>query len=86
MARALGALDEHERLHLWALVCLKSSDTEIVNEAIALIEKAGALEGCLNDARKLVEDAWVALTPLVEDSLAKVMLRAFGWYVLERHY
>ena len=38
------------------------------------------------DAKRLVDDAWVALTPLVEDSLAKVMLRAFGWYVLERHY
>jgi hypothetical protein len=34
----------------------------------------------------LIETAWAELNPLVEDSLAKVMLRAFGWYVLERHY
>lgn len=86
VARALGSLDQKERLHLWALVSLRSADPAIVGEAIALIEKVGALDGCLADARKLVEDAWVALTPLVEDSLAKVMLRAFGWYVLERHY
>jgi geranylgeranyl pyrophosphate synthase len=58
----------------------------VVGEAIALIERCGALDGCMTDARQLVEDAWIALSPLVEDSLAKVMLRAFGWYVLERHY
>lgn len=86
VARALGHLDEVDRRRLWVLVSVRSSDPAIVGEAIGLIEKCGALDGCLADARKLVEDAWVALTPLVEDSLAKVMLRAFGWYVLERHY
>jgi geranylgeranyl pyrophosphate synthase/predicted secreted hydrolase len=86
VARALGALDAKERLHLWALVSLRSADPAIVGEAIALIEKAGALDGCVDQARTLVEDAWRELHPLVEDSLAKVMLRAFGWYVLERHY
>jgi geranylgeranyl pyrophosphate synthase len=86
VARALGALESKERLHLWALVSLRSADPKIVGEAIALIDKAGALDGCLADARKLIETAWSELNPLVEDSLAKVMLRAFGWYVLERHY
>lgn len=86
VARALGALSEADRRRLWLLVSLRSADTAVVGEAIALVEKARALDGCLDDARKLVEDAWLALTPLVEDSLAKVMLRAFGWYVLERHY
>ena len=86
VARALGHLSEVDRKRLWVLVSVRSSDPAIVGEAIGLIEKCGALDGCLSDARKLVEDAWRALTPLVEDSLAKVMLRAFGWYVLERHY
>ena len=86
VARALGHLNEVDRKRLWVLVSVRSSDPAIVGEAIGLIEKCGALDGCLADARKLVEDAWRALTPLVEDSLAKVMLRAFGWYVLERHY
>lgn len=86
VARALGALADADRRRLWMLVSLRSSDPAVVGEAIALIDGCGALDGCLADARRLVEDAWVALTPLVEDSLAKVMLRAFGWYVLERHY
>jgi geranylgeranyl pyrophosphate synthase len=65
---------------------MKSKDPVVLSEAIGLIEQCGALDDCMHDASKLVDDAWVALTPLVEDSLAKVMLRAFGWYVLERHY
>lgn len=83
VVRAFSVLSPAERSRLWELVARRSEDT---TEAVALIEKAGALDSCLADARKLVEDAWAAMTPLVEDSLAKVMLRAFGWYVLERHY
>ena len=86
VARALAVLSQPERKRLWVLVSLRSSDPLVVGEAIALVEKCGALESCLAEARRRVEDAWLALTPLVEDSLAKVMLRAFGWYVLERHY
>ena len=86
VARALGALSQADRKRLWVLVSLRSSAPAVVGEAIALVEKCGALDSCLDEAKKLVEDAWLALNPLVEDSLAKVMLRAFGWYVLERHY
>ncbi len=86
VARALGALPDAERRRLWFLVAMKSTDAHVVGEAIGLIEKCGALDGSMHDAKQLVEDAWTALSPLVDDSLAKVMLRAFGWYVLERHY
>ncbi len=86
VARALGALGDADRRRLWFLVSMKAHDAHVVGEAIALIEKCGALDGCMAEARARVEAAWKALTPLVEDSLAKVMLRAFGWYVLERHY
>jgi geranylgeranyl pyrophosphate synthase/predicted secreted hydrolase len=86
VARALGRLPPAERRALWALVAKKSSDPAVVGDAIGRIEGCGALDACMTEARTLVEQAWAALTPLVEDSLAKVMLRAFGWYVLERHY
>jgi geranylgeranyl pyrophosphate synthase len=86
VARALASLPDAERRRLWFLVSMKSADAAIVGEAIGLIEKCGALDGCMNEAKRLVEAAWGALNPLVDDSLAKVMLRAFGWYVLERHY
>lgn len=86
VARALGSLDEPSRQRLWSLVSRKSRDVAVVGEAIALIERCGALDSCLTEARGLVDNAWTKLNPLLDESLAKVMLRAFGWYVLERHY
>jgi geranylgeranyl pyrophosphate synthase len=86
VARALGLLPLAERRSLWSVVASKPSDPKIVGDAIAVIEHCGALDACVKQSQQLVDDAWAALTPLVEDSLAKVMLRAFGWYVLERHY
>ncbi len=86
VARALARLELNERHRLWEIVSLRTSDKQLIRDAVGLIEKCGALDDCLTEARRLVEEAWLALTPTVEDSLAKTMLRAFGWYVLERHY
>ena len=51
-----------------------------------MLEECGALQACEAEAERLVEEAWSVLDPLVPDSLAKLMLRAFGWFVLARHY
>jgi hypothetical protein len=34
----------------------------------------------------MIEDACSILDPLMRNSLAKLMLRAFSWFVLERPY
>ncbi len=67
-------------------VLAKPQDQETVNALIATMEECGALDACVEQAQELVEEAWTKLDPLVEDSLPKIMLRAFGWYVLDRHY
>jgi hypothetical protein len=51
-----------------------------------VLEECGALQACNVQARALIEAAWERLDPLVEDSIPKVMLRAFSWYVLDRQY
>ena len=38
------------------------------------------------EAEWLVEEAWSVLDLLVPDSLSKLMLRSFSWFVLKRHY
>jgi hypothetical protein len=53
---------------------------------VKLIDGCGALAECEAHARAIVENAWSAVDPLVPDSLYKVRLRAFGWFVLDRHY
>ncbi len=86
VAKALGRLAADERAELLKLIRLESSDPEMVGRAISIIEGCGALESCMKDAYALVEIAWARLDPAIEPSIPKVMLRAFGWYLLERHY
>lgn len=33
---------------------------------------------------QLVESAWEALDPIIPESFSKMMLRSFGWFVIER--
>ncbi len=86
VAKAMGRLDSEGRKWLWDGVNSKSDDPQVIGSLIAKIEQSGALDDCVSEANDLVESAWQNLDPLVHDSMPKLMLRAFGWYVLERHY
>jgi hypothetical protein len=61
-------------------------DPAIVSATVVKLEQCGAIEACNELARRLVEESWQRCELLLEPSSAKVMLRAFGWFVLERHY
>jgi geranylgeranyl pyrophosphate synthase len=86
VAKAFGRLDRESRTALWDLLSTGSRDSVAVEKVIALLEQCGALDDCMQEAYAIVEEAWAAAAPLIADSQAKLMLRAFGWYVLERHY
>jgi geranylgeranyl pyrophosphate synthase/predicted secreted hydrolase len=86
LAKALGRLPVLERRALWADVASRPTDPAVVARCIAQIESCGALDACVTEAKTLVEIAWSRLDAAVEDSLPKLMLRSFGWFVLERHY
>jgi geranylgeranyl pyrophosphate synthase len=86
VAKALGRLERTEREWLASTLASQPEDMETVSRVVELLEKCGAVEDCSRIARSMIDDAWSRVSVLLEDSLAKVMLRAFGWYVLERHY
>ena len=86
VVKGMARLEREQRQWLWDTVRSMPQDREVIEQTIALLEECGAIQACEDEARQLVEAAWTALDPLVEPSLPKVMLRAFGWYVLERHY
>lgn len=86
VAKAMSLLDAESRAWLWDVVSSGARDAATIYRAIDLVEQCGALQACQADAERLVEEAWSVLDPLVPASLAKLMLRAFGWFVLERHY
>jgi len=86
IAKAMSRLGPDERRELWALLSSKPSEPARIQQVINLVDRCGALEACEGEARALVENAWQAVDPLVPDSQFKVRLRAFGWFVLDRHY
>ncbi|WP_282417440.1 polyprenyl synthetase family protein [Polyangium sp. 15x6] len=86
IVRALGLLDRDEREHLARTLRDKPDDDAVVEDLIARIERTGALDACVREARDLVETAWTRLSRLVAPSVATARLRAFGWYVLDRSY
>lgn len=86
LVKAFGRLDPDARWVLWNTVAAHPCDPAVVAGAIARIEQCGALDACMIQAHELIESAWRRLDPLIDESQSKVMLRAFGWYVLDRHY
>lgn len=86
VAKAMGLLEQKERQWLWQQLQTNTTDKALIAEVIALLEKCGAITACEQQAENLIEDAWKKLDHLIPDNDVKIRLRAFGWYVLRRHY
>jgi geranylgeranyl pyrophosphate synthase/predicted secreted hydrolase len=86
IAKSMSRLSLRERRKLWETLSTKPADQAIIAGVIKQLEDCGALDSCVCQANELVESAWQRLDPLLRDSRVKVILRAFGWYVLERSY
>ncbi len=86
VAKAMSRLDAAGRARLWQILSARPAEPGHVHEAISLIEECGAIRACREEADQLIEAAWARLQPLLPDSRAKLMLRAFGHFVLDRVY
>jgi geranylgeranyl pyrophosphate synthase len=86
VAKAMSRLGPADRKWMYETLRTKPEDMRVVESVVQKLESCGAVDACVDQARSLVEGGWTKIAPLIDDSLAKMMLRAFGWYVLERHY
>ncbi len=86
IVKAMSLLSYADRTWLWNTLQSKPEEPAIVSACIDAIERCGALEACSDRAKEIVESAWQYLEPWLEDSQTKIMLRAFGFYLMERHY
>ena len=77
---------EARRREIWDIVRSKTEDMAAVERCIVLVEDSGGMAGSYEYAEALVHSAWKELDPVIPDSFYKLMLRAFGIYVLQRHY
>lgn len=86
IAKAMSRLSLEQRRALWATVSSQPKDPIVVGGVIEMLRSCGALDACEKQARDIIEDAWKQVDPLLPDSFTKTKLRAFGWFVLDRHY
>lgn len=86
VAKAMAVLGAEDRRWLRDTLASLPDDEQVVRAVVDKMESVGAVDACIEQARGLVEGGWKRLDPLVEDSMAKMLLRAFGWFILERHY
>jgi geranylgeranyl pyrophosphate synthase len=82
----MAVLSKPDRARLWQIVNSKTEDIALLTEAVALLDKHKTIENCEKEAKSILERAWKKLDPLVRDSMVKLNLRAFSWFVLERTY
>jgi geranylgeranyl pyrophosphate synthase len=80
---AMRVLELRERRDLWERIGRCGQEPELVPSIVDTLERCGAFTACRDQAHVLLEDAWRAAAPLLEDSVAKVMLRSFCLYVVE---
>ena len=83
---ALEALPLEQARRLWSAIRNKPSQQYEIDALIHQIDTCGALDGSMDLARRMVNEAWLKLDPHFECSFAKIRLRAFGYYLLDRHY
>jgi geranylgeranyl pyrophosphate synthase len=86
VVQALALASPARRTWLWQTLATKPQDAQTIRAVAEELDSSGALDACSALARRFVENAWAELDPVLEDSQAKLMFRAFSWYVLERHY
>jgi geranylgeranyl pyrophosphate synthase len=86
IAVGMAYLDKKDRKRLWEIVSSKTSDIKLLTEAVGLLDKHKVIERCEREAKNMLEKAWWRLEPLLKDSMVKLNMRAFGWFVLDRTY
>lgn len=86
VAKAMSRLDLAARTQVWATIQTKPQDQAVVADVIAKLDGCGAIQASIDEANELVNTSWAAVDAVIPDSFYKMLLRAFGWYVLERHY
>ncbi len=63
---------------------MHTKEKKLVEEAISIISETGAIEYAEEKARSIVKSSWKKLAPVLKESEAKEMLRAFADYLVER--
>ena len=53
-----------------------------VEAVLAKLEECDAIDDCIADAKRIVEEAWERVAKCLPHTYARLVLRAFGWFVV----
>jgi geranylgeranyl pyrophosphate synthase len=82
---ALKKANEADRLRLRELLNMHTSDQNLRNEAINLLQKYHAMEYVKETAQTMVKEAWVEVDKLLPTPEAKEKLKAFAEFLIKRN-
>lgn len=81
---ALRNAKPSDRRRLLEIINMHTTDQDLRDEAISIIERYGSIEYAKEFARNMVEASWKQVDELLSPSDAKEKLRAFADYLVER--
>lgn len=84
VVHALKTADANDRKRLINILDMHTSDQLLRDEAIALMQKYGAIDYAKQTARKMVKESWSEVDVLLPPSSAKEKLKAFAVFLIER--
>jgi geranylgeranyl pyrophosphate synthase len=84
VVKAIGLLPRAEMRKLWEVIKSKPADRSTIDACIATLESCGAIDACVEQAERLIDDSFAELDKHVPDSFSKLMLRAFGHFVISQ--
>jgi geranylgeranyl pyrophosphate synthase len=73
-----------ERRRLLQILRQRTKDQQRIDEAITIIRKSGAISAVRQQMDRLIDEKWEVLSPLLDESEAKVMLRAGPKWLLRQ--
>lgn len=83
---ALRTLEKKDAERLEEILRMRTSDPQLIKEAISLIKKSGALRYAENKARELVTNAWRDVEDIFIEGKAKELLRALTEFLITRKF
>ncbi|MGC8649129.1 MAG: polyprenyl synthetase family protein [Candidatus Micrarchaeia archaeon] len=82
---ALRHLDVKKRDRLLNILKMHTQDKALINEAIALINEAGAVEYAKSEAKRIMNEAWDNVDKLLKPSPAKEKIKELTQFLINRN-
>lgn len=80
----LNKASEDDRKRLLEILNMHTRDDKLIKEAIEILKKYDAVNYVKEFAKKLVQEAWDDIEPLLQESNAKNTLKSFADFLIER--